>query len=121
MAKSVLWCDSCLTLQITARGDGLEVSIIEDDTFSLTVELNRADASDLAREINSLLAGTQPTASDPTGLKTRRARLGLTSRDVAAELGISNTYISQLENGKKAGKAVLNRLDAYYASLEGGV
>ena len=52
-------------------------------------------------------------------LKSRRAYLGLSQKDVAEYIKVHQTFISLIEKGERNSPRIIREMEAYYMEMEG--
>ena len=85
-------------------------------TLSRAEYQNLVDARDAALAMRDVASGTMPTVGDadvdaylaaPTPLAFWRKHRGLTQAALAAQVGITQPYLAQIERGHRGGDVVL--------------
>jgi DNA-binding XRE family transcriptional regulator len=104
-----------LTIQTTISPDGQRLVTMSAEEYQDLIDARDAEAA-----MRAVAAGTLPTLSGAdvdayleaaTPLAFWRKHRGLTQADMAREIGVSQPYLAQLENGQREGSvSVYQRL-----------
>jgi len=101
-------------VQIITTPDGEELAVLPRAEYQRIMDA--LDAKEHAAAVAAVAAGTLETISDdemgalltaPTPLAFWRGKRGLTQRELARRMGISQSFYAEIEAGRKVGQPVL--------------